>query len=171
MGHAPVFWITGIPASGKTSLANALGRKFLNLNLPFECLDGDALRKLYPTLGFSRQERDQHIRTVAHTASLLSKHGIISIVALVSPYRESRNFARSICPIFFEIYLNTSLQVCQARDPKQLYARAARGEILELTGYSAPYEAPLQPALTIDTNCQSVNEACERVYALLSQPN
>jgi adenylylsulfate kinase len=146
-----VIWITGIPASGKTTLAKALSLKLTELQIPNEILDGDEIRAVFPETGFDPVSRNQHVRRVAHLASVLEKHEIWTLVSLVSPYRESRDFARALCKDFVEVYLNPPLSTCQKRDPKKLYQSASQGSLKELTGLQSPYEPPLSPQYLFDT--------------------
>ncbi len=116
-----------------------------------EYLDGDAMREIFPTTGFTRAERDAHLRRVGYLASRLEEHGVIVVASFVSPYRESRDFVRGLCRNFVEIYVATPLEECERRDVKGLYARARRGEIRNFTGIDDPYEPPEHPELTLDT--------------------
>lgn len=118
---APVIWITGIPASGKTTIANLLKDYYQKKNLPVDILDGDELRKtLSSDLGFSEKDRKEHNRRVIFVAKLLSKNGVATIIPLISPYRETREFARKEIPSFIEVWVKASLEECKKRDPKGL---------------------------------------------------
>ena len=160
---APVVWFTGLSGSGKTTIARQVCVGLERLGLRVEYLDGDAIRSVLPNTGFSRVERDAHIRRVAFTASRLEHHGIAVVVSLVSPYVESRAFARDLCRNFVEVYVSTPLEVCEARDVKGLYGKARRGEIPNFTGLDDPYEPPEQPELALDTSTMSVDEATRLV--------
>lgn len=164
---ATVVWFTGLSGSGKSTIAhavvNALGAKGQDV----EQLDGDAVRAMFPATGFTRPERDAHLRRVGFLASRLEQHGITVIASFVSPYRESRDAVRAMCREFVEIYVNTPLEVCESRDVKGLYARARRGELSNFTGIDDPYEAPEQAELVIDTRTTSVEEATKQVLSLL----
>ncbi len=127
-----------------------------------EVLDGDTLRAVMPS-GFSREEREAHARRVAFLASRLAHHGITTVVALISPYRASRAYARSLCKRFLEVYVSTPLDVCERRDPKGLYARARAGLLKQFTGIDDPYEAPEAPDLELDTSDLTVDSAASRV--------
>jgi adenylylsulfate kinase len=157
-----VIWLTGLPASGKTTLATRVVSE-LSKRVKIEHLDGDSIRRLFPNAGFSRADRDEHVKRVAHLASRLEAHGIFVVVSLVSPYADARNAARAMCKRFIEVYVATPLAECQRRDPKGLYARARRGEISGFTGVDDPYEPPEQPALTINTMTTSVENAAGQV--------
>jgi adenylylsulfate kinase len=131
-----------------------------------EYIDGDALREVFPNAGFTRPEREEHLRRTGYMASRLAAHGVTVVASLVSPYRESRDFIRKHCSEFVEIYVATPLDECERRDVKGLYARARRGEIRNFTGIDDPYETPENPELTLDTRVWSVEECVARVLEL-----
>jgi adenylylsulfate kinase len=145
-----VLWLTGLSGSGKTTLAVEIHRELIRCGIPVEYLDGDVVRSHFPALGYSRTERDANVRMVGYLASRLERHGVTVITALISPYRDSRAFARSVCSNFVEVYVSTPLEVCEARDVKGLYAKARRGEIRGFTGVDDPYEPPVRPELSIN---------------------
>jgi adenylylsulfate kinase len=128
-----------------------------------EYIDGDALREVFPNTGFTRAEREEHLRRTGYMASRLAAHGVTVVASFVSPYRESRDFIRRQCRKFVEIYVATPLDECERRDVKGLYARARRGEIKNFTGIDDPYETPENPELTLDTRALSVEECVARV--------
>jgi adenylylsulfate kinase len=163
-----VIWFTGLPSSGKSSLGKALAERLRATGLPVEQLDGDQVRAVFPSTGFSRAERNEHIRRMGFIASLLEKHGVWVIATFVSPYAESRDFARKICKRFVEVHVATPLSVCELRDVKSLYARARRGEIEQFTGVSDPYEAPEHPQLALDTSILAVEQCVERLWRHLT---
>jgi adenylylsulfate kinase len=159
---APVIWLTGIPGSGKTTIAKALYPKLKELGFKAEILDGDTVRKeLSPELGFTKQDREIHARRVVYLCKLLSRNGVISIVSLISPYREFRRYARGETNIddnFYEVYVKCSLETCMKRDPKGLYKKALSGEIKDLTGLQDPYEEPENPEVVVNTEVQTLEE-------------
>jgi adenylylsulfate kinase len=128
-----------------------------------EYIDGDALRAVFPATGFTRAEREEHLRRTGYMASRLAAHGVTVVASFVSPYRDSRDFIRRLCPGFVEIYVATPLEECERRDVKGLYARARRGEIRNFTGIDDPYEAPERPELTLDTRALSVDQSVAAV--------
>ena len=130
-----------------------------------EHLDGDSVRAIFPNTGFTRPDRDAHIRRVGFLASRLESHGVFVVASLVSPYRESRDAVRGMCDSFVEVFVDTPLAVCEQRDVKGLYAKARRGEIANFTGISDPYEPPTNAELVIDTANTTVDAAVEQVLA------
>jgi adenylylsulfate kinase len=160
--HAPVIWLTGLPGSGKTTIAKALDAKLKESGFKVELLDGDIVRKeLSPDLGFAKPDREVHARRVIYLSKLLSRNAITTIVCLISPYREFRRYARSEINIdnnFYEVYVKCPLEVCIERDPKGLYKKAFAGEIKDLTGLQDPYEEPENPEITVSTEVQTLDE-------------
>ena len=150
-----VLWMTGLPGSGKSTVAAIVKRRLEEeYGRYVELLDGDEVRKgLSSDLGLSREDREEHARRVSYLAKVLARNGVISIVALISPYRTSRQRARELIggQDFVEVYVKASLETCEKRDPKGLYARARRGEINNMTGIQDPYEAPESPDIVLDT--------------------
>ena len=164
---AAVIWLTGLPSAGKTTIAEALIERLEKKNRKAEWLDGDMIRKMFSETGFSRQDRDRHIRYVGFLASRLERQGVFVVASLVSPYRDSRDFIRGICENFFEVYVSTHLEECERRDVKGLYARARKGEIANMTGVNDPYEPPLKPEFEIDTLKSSVSESVNVIMSKL----
>lgn len=162
-----VVWLTGLSGAGKSTIGLALYEEMLRRGVGAEYLDGDAIRSLFPGTGFTRAERDANVKRVGYLASRLEHHRILTICALISPYREARMEVRQRCRRFFEIYVSTPLEECERRDPKGLYARARRHELLHFTGLDDPYEPPDAPDLSIDTTAVAVDEAVSRLIALL----
>jgi adenylylsulfate kinase len=160
---APVLWFTGLSGSGKSTIAVRVHEALLGRGTEVEYIDGDALREVFPNTGFTRADREEHLRRTGYMASRLAAHGVTVIASFVSPYRESRDFIRRLCPGFVEIYVATPLDECERRDVKGLYARARRGEIRNFTGIDDPYEVPEHPELTLDTRALSVEQSVERV--------
>ena len=147
-------WLTGLSAAGKTTLANALEQALRAQDVPCEVLDGDVIRReISRDLGFSKEDRSENIRRVAARCRDINARGAIAIAALISPYAADRAFARQTVgeAHFVEIFMSTSLAVCEARDPKGLYRKARSGEIPHFTGVSDPYEVPVTPELSVDT--------------------
>jgi adenylylsulfate kinase len=167
---APVIWLTGIPGSGKTTLALELQKYYQHKDLPVEILDGDEIRKiLSKDLGFSPEDRKEHNRRIIFVAQILAKNGVTTIVPLISPYRETREFARKEIPNFVEVWVKASVDECIKRDPKGLYKKALAGEIKNLTGLQAPYEEPKNPEILLDTEKYNVEESLELIISTLKK--
>lgn len=160
---APVLWFTGLSGSGKSTIAVRVHQELARRGVDVEYIDGDALREVFPNTGFTRAEREDHLRRTGYMASRLAAHGVTVVASLVSPYRASRELIRKLCREFVEIYVATPLEECERRDVKGLYARARRGEIKNFTGIDDPYEPPEHPELTLDTRALSVEECVARV--------
>ena len=165
---APVLWFTGLSGSGKSTIAVRVRDELAAKGVEVEYIDGDALREVFPNTGFTREEREEHLRRTGYMASRLAAHGVTVVASLVSPYQESRDFIRRLCPGFLEIYVATPLEECERRDVKGLYARARRGEIRNFTGIDDPYEPPEHPELMLDTCDVSVEECVAKVLARVS---
>jgi adenylylsulfate kinase len=166
-----VLWLTGLPGAGKSTLANLAKERFSGNGHGVEVLDGDELRRnLSPELGFSKQDRELHAKRVAYLSKLLSKHGVIVIVALISPYRESRKYARDLIGQHFaEVYVKASPETCRRRDPKGLYKKAQEGKIANMTGMQDPYEPPLEPELILDTETNDAVRCVDELYNFLTK--
>ncbi len=155
MGQRPVIaWLTGLSGAGKSTVANAVDRALTEAGRSSMVLDGDNLRHgLSRDLGFTAADRVENIRRAAETARLMADAGLVVIVSLISPFRAERQAARAVAGDipFLEVFIDTPLAVCEARDPKGLYDRARAGAVLNFTGISAPYERPGAPDLTLAT--------------------
>jgi len=161
-------WFTGLPSSGKTTLARMLQRELDEAGFAVEVLDGDEVRqRLTRGLGFSREDRDENIRRISYVAKLLTKVGGVAITAAISPYQESRERARAEIGNFVEVYVHCPLHVCMQRDVRGLYAKAVRGEILTFTGISDPYEPPVQPEVIVHTERESQEESLNKILEKL----
>ena len=159
---------------GKSTIATRVHQELERRGVDVEYIDGDALRDVFPATGFTREEREEHLRRTGYMASprppmirriisWLAAHGVTVVASFVSPYRASREFIRRLCPGFLEIFVATPLDECERRDVKGLYARARRGEIRNFTGIDDPYEPPDHPELTLDTRALSVDQCVDRV--------
>lgn len=162
-----VLWFTGLSGSGKSTIADRVVAELNRQGMPVEYLDGDVIRDLFPGTGFTRPDRDAHIKRVGFLASRLEAHGVTVVASLVSPYEASRQFVRSLCQNFLEIYVATPFEECERRDVKGLYARARKGEIKNFTGLDDPYEPPTRPELVIDTRKNTVEASVAMVLQLL----
>lgn len=187
-----VVWFTGLSGSGKSTIANALDRILLEQQRPSFLLDGDNIRHglcatpsiLEPNygsdfskrfgLGFSAEDREENIRRVGEVTCLMASAGLICLTAFVSPYRKDRQRVRSIVELtnrlrFFEVFVNTPIEVCESRDPKGLYRQAREGKIPFFTGITDPYEAPEKPDLILDTSTESSEFHAKRVLEMLTR--
>lgn len=163
-------WFTGLSGSGKSTIAIALERELQKRGLLCRILDGDNIRSgINNNLGFSEEDRIENIRRIAEVGKLFVDTGIITIAAFISPNNALREMAANIIGKndFMEIYISTPLEECERRDVKGLYAKARRGEIKNFTGISAPFEAPVHPALSIDTSKLSVEESVAELLKLI----
>lgn len=163
-------WFTGLPCSGKSTLAQLVAKELQRRGRGVEVLDGDVVRThLTKGLGFSKEDRDENIRRIGFVCHLLSKHGAVAIAAAISPYRAIRDEVRSTIENFIEVYVNTPLEVCIQRDVKGMYKKAMAGEMKGFTGVDDPYEAPLNPELTIETDKEAPEVSAARILRVLEQ--
>ena len=162
-----VLWFTGLSGSGKSTISEKVYARLKEQGYEVEHLDGDAVREVFPTTGFSKKERDDHVKRVGFVASLLQKHGVFVVASFISPYQDARDFVRDRCEDFTEIHISTPLEVCEERDVKGLYEKARKGEIDNFTGISDPYEEPEDPELSIDTTHITPEEGVEQVFEYL----
>lgn len=163
-------WLTGLPCSGKTTLAEALHKELQGRGWSPEVLDGDILRRtLSPDLSYSPNDRRAHVKRVTALAQSYVESGSPAIVALISPYRAMREEAKEQIQPFVEVYVNCPLDVCEARDVKGQYRRARGGEIEAFTGISSPYEEPERPDVVVDTDIMSVSSCLGRILVFLEK--
>jgi adenylyl-sulfate kinase len=163
-------WLTGLSASGKSTLAYELEHRLISSGRPCLALDGDNVRHgLNADLGFSPSDRRENVRRIAEVAKLFNEAGLIVITAFISPYRDDRDAAKRIIgeQRFLEVFLDAPLEVCEARDPKGLYRKARADEVSEFTGISAPYERPEYPDMVLRTDLLDASQAAAEVMARL----
>jgi adenylylsulfate kinase len=161
-------WLTGLPCSGKSTIARDLSRRLLELGRLVEVLDGDIVREnLSRGLGFSRTDRDINIRRIGFVAHLLTRNGVASIVSAISPYRSVRAEMRAQIGNFVEVFVNCPLKVCEERDVKGMYAKARAGELRAFTGVDDPYEPPEAPEVALQTNVESVEDSTTKIVTVL----
>jgi adenylylsulfate kinase len=175
LGHkGATVWFTGLPSSGKSTLAFTVEHALMERGHLAYVLDGDNIRHgLNKNLGFSAEDREENIRRIAEVAKLFADAGAVAMTSFISPYRHDRDNARELhnqtgLP-FIEVYMNTPIEVCEQRDPKGLYKKARAGAIKHFTGVDDPYEAPLHPELVVDTSKLSPAEAAMMVLGLLEE--
>lgn len=163
-------WFTGLPCSGKTTLANVVREELEKRGYYVESLDGDVTRKyLSKGLGFSKEDRDENIRRVGFVCSLLTKAGAIVTAAFVSPYEAIRKEIREQIGDFVEVFVRCPVEVCIERDVKGMYKKALAGEIKNFTGISDPYEEPSNPEVIVDTDKETIEESARKVIARLEE--
>ncbi|WP_163526508.1 adenylyl-sulfate kinase [Halobacillus ihumii] len=165
-------WFTGLSGSGKSTVSAALEKKLHELGIHTYRLDGDNVRHgLNKNLGFSPEDRKENIRRIGEVAHLMVDAGLVTLTAFISPYREDRDSARELLgeKEFIEVYVKCRVEECEERDPKGLYKKARAGEIKGFTGIDAPYEAPLSPELTIETDHQTLEESVQVIVNYLKQ--
>ncbi len=163
-------WFTGLSGAGKTTLARAVYDELKKRGNRVEILDGDVVRQyLTKGLGFSKEDRDENIRRIGFVAHLLTRNGVIVLVAAISPYRATREEVRRKIGDFIEVYVNAPLEVCEQRDVKGLYKKARAGEIKNFTGISDPYEPPLNPEVECRTDLERVEESVAKVLRKLAE--
>ncbi|MBI2681323.1 MAG: adenylyl-sulfate kinase [Candidatus Solibacter usitatus] len=163
-------WFTGLSGSGKTTISTLIHERLRQAGAKVEMLDGDIVREnLSQGLGFSKQDRDTNIRRIGFVCELLSRHGVIAIVAAISPYREAREDVRRRVENFVEVYVECPLEVTASRDVKGLYKKALAGEIPHFTGVTDPYEPPLAPEVIIHSDQENPRQSADRVWATLKE--
>ena len=163
-----ILWFTGLSGSGKTSISKAVALELKERGCKVEILDGDVIRtNLSKGLGFSKEDRNTNILRIGFVANLLSRNGVVAIAAAISPYRAIRDEVRALDSNFVEVYVKASLEVCEFRDVKGLYAQVRSGEIKAFTGIDDPYEEPLNPEIICDTERESVADSVKTVLSKL----
>jgi adenylylsulfate kinase len=150
-------------------LADAVAEELKKINITFEKLDGDVVRDVFPNTGFSKDERNMHIRRVGFLAGMLERNSVSSICSFISPYRKSRRFVRDQTRNFVEVYVSTPLEICERRDPKGFYKKARGGQIKQFTGIDDPYEPPENPELNINTADQKLEDCVQQIFSYLRQ--
>ena len=165
-----VLWFTGLSASGKSTLANIVEQKLYKMKYNTYLLDGDNIRHgLNKDLGFNEESRVENIRRIGEVSKLFLNCGIITLTAFISPFKSDRKLVRELFDKgqFLEVFIDSSLEVCENRDPKGMYAKARKGEIKNFTGISSPYEAPLNPEIHVINNSITLDEASNQIISYL----
>ena len=169
-GQGVTVWLTGLPCSGKSSIAERAALGLRQLGRRVEVLDGDVMRlHLSPDLGFSRPDRDAHVRRLGYVAQLLTRNGVIVLVAAISPYAPARQEVRALIGSFIEVHVCCPLAECERRDVKGLYAKARAGELAAFTGVSDPYEPPVAPELVLHTAEQTLEQSARTLLEYVEQ--
>jgi len=169
-----VIWFTGLSASGKSTIANALCRRLHDMNIRSYVLDGDNIRHgLCKDLGFTHADRKENIRRIGEVSKLFVDAGLIVLTAFISPYREGRDMIRSMMEngSFIEVHIQCPLGECESRDPKGIYKKARMGVIKEFTGITSPYEEPLSPEILLTTDTMSIDQCVEKLWLYLAENN
>ncbi len=163
-------WFTGLSGAGKTTINDALKLKLEERGVKFEVLDGDIVRtNLTKGLTFSKEDRDTNVRRIGFVCDLLTRNGVVVLVAAISPYRAIREEVREKIGDFMEVYVSAPVEVCEARDVKGLYAKARTGEIKQFTGISDPYEPPTNPEVNCETHKETLDESVNKVIAKMEE--
>lgn len=163
-------WFTGLSGAGKSTLSQIVAERLRDLGVRVELLDGDVVRaRLSPNLGYSRDDRDANVRRLGFVSELLSRNGVVAVVAAISPYRATRDEVRNQNGNFVEVFVDCPLEVLAARDVKGLYKRAMAGELANFTGVSDPYEAPLDADVVIHSDRETVDESLEKIWSALQR--
>jgi adenylyl-sulfate kinase len=163
-------WFTGLSGAGKSTISGIIENRLRESGAKIEVLDGDVVREnLSKGLGFSKEDRDINIRRIGFVCELLSRNGVIAMVAAISPYRAVREEIRSRIANFVEVYVECPLEVVAGRDVKGLYKKAIAGEIPQFTGVSDPYEPPLHPEVVVHSDKENPEESANRVWAKLEE--
>ncbi len=174
-GHGScALWFTGLSGSGKSTIANAVSNELFRQGISEYVLDGDNIRHgLNKDLGFSDYDRTENIRRIGEVAKLFVDSGKVVTTAFISPFRSDRDQVRALFEDgdFIEVFVQCPIEECERRDPKQLYAKARRGEIKDFTGIDSPYEGPEQPEITLHSDQVTVEEAVEQVFTYLREKN
>lgn len=166
-----LIWFTGLSGSGKSTIANLVEKALFEQEIKTYSLDGDNIRKgINKDLSFAPEDRTENIRRIAEVSNLMIDAGLVVLAAFVSPYKKDRENIRTIVKDvnFVEIYINTSVEECERRDVKGLYKKARAGEIKNMTGISAPYEAPERPDIEINTENESIEESVKRIVDFIT---
>src|SRR5690625_1139078 len=167
-----VVWFTGLSGSGKSTISVELEKELYNMGIRTYRLDGDNIRHgLNKNLNFSPEDRKENIRRIGEVSKLMVEAGLITLAAFISPYRKDRDEVRDLLEEgeFIEVFVDASIETCESRDPKGLYKKVRQGEIKEFTGIDAPYEAPVDPAVTVDTNKQNIEESVRTIMTYLKR--
>jgi adenylylsulfate kinase len=164
-----VLWFTGLSGSGKSTIADRVYNILKNEGHRIERLDGDTVRDVFPKTGFSKEERNEHVKRIGFLASILERNDVAVLASFISPYREAREFVRNLCTNFIEVYVDTPIEICESRDVKGLYQKARSGEISNFTGIDDPYEAPSNPELIIATADETIDQSVAKVLEYIKR--
>lgn len=156
-------WFTGLPLSGKTTIGDIVYDKLKSLDIPIERIDSKDIREMFPEVGYTREERNRHIKRIGHLIQTLQKNSVSTVCSFVSPYKESRKMIRQMVKNNIIVYVKADIETCKQRDYKGVYAKALKGELANFTGISDIYEEPLRAEIVIETEKMSPQEAAELI--------
>lgn len=162
-------WFTGLPLSGKTTIADKVYEKLKKLDIPIERIDSKDVREMFPGVGYSREERNRHIKRIGHLIQTLQKNSISTVCSFVSPYKESRKMIREMVKNNIVVYVKANIETCQKRDYKGVYEKALKGDIKNFTGISDVYEEPQHAEIVIDTEKISPDEAADIIVKYIKK--
>lgn len=162
-------WFTGLPLSGKTTIADRVFSELEKLQIPIERLDSKDIREVVPDIGFSREERNRHMHRIGHLIKTLQNNSISTVASFVSPYRESRKAIRKMVQNNIVVYLKADIESCKQRDYKDVYEKAIKGELKNFTGISDVYEEPKHAEIIIDTDIQDIDEATQIIVDFIKK--
>ena len=162
-------WFTGLPLSGKTTIADRVYKELEKLQIPLERLDSKDIRELVPDIGYTREDRNRHMKRIGHLIKTLQNNSISTVASFVSPYRESRKAIREMVKNNVVVYLKADVETCKARDYKGVYEKALKGELQNFTGVNDVYEEPQHAEIVIDTTKTSADEAVERIVKYIKK--
>ena len=164
-------WFTGLPLSGKTTIADRVYDELKKLDIPLERIDSKDIRELIPDIGYTREDRNRHMKRIGHLVKTLQNNSVSTVCSFVSPYKESRKAIRQMVKNNIVVYLKVDATTCQARDYKGVYEKALRGELQNFSGVNDVYEEPQHAEIVIDTRETSVDEAVERIVKYIKRNN
>ncbi len=164
-------WFTGLPLSGKTTIADRVYEELQKLQIPLERLDSKDIRDVVPDIGFSREDRNRHMKRVGHLIKTLQNNSISTVASFVSPYRESRKAIREMVINNIVVYLKANIEICKKRDYKGVYEKALKGELQNFSGVNDVYEEPQHAEIVIDTDKTSIDEAVEIIVKYIKKNN
>ena len=159
-----VIWLTGLARSGKSAIAKSLVEKLKAKGFKAEHLDGHTIRHFFPETGYSKDEVNEHIKRVGYLASKLEVQGIFVVASFLSPYKESRDFVKSICKNYMEVYVSTPLEYCEEKDTTGIFKKARNGEVQNFPGINSPYEAPANGELKVDISKETIEQAANKIF-------
>ncbi len=163
-------WFTGLPCSGKSTIADVVAKELKKKGIKVERLDADIIRQhLWKELGYSKEDRDENIRRAAYLAHMLTRNGVAVLTSFISPYQELRDYARRQIGDFVEVYVKCPVEVCIQRDTRGMYKKALAGEIKNFTGVSDPYEEPANPEVLIESNQETLDGSVAKVLGKLKE--